>query len=267
MVKELIEPLIMNPTKRAVYYRFTHVVLKLLEKHNIEYFAHSGTLLGIARHNGFIPWDDDVDVMVPEDFEENLEAFLADIENYGLKLGTSKTFESGLIQLVPNSDMIFDNGYPYFMGFDIFIGVREEIKGFDCYFYKSKDFRRWFKKNWFPYEEIYPLQEYKFGPLKMMGPKKFDRYFKNSGFKLDEAIIKVHNATKELAKDIVSDLEDKKLYPITDKAVLNMEAPYDDIILHDLEYYRVKSTSSGTGGLLDKLRLYLKKTFGKQSSL
>lgn len=48
--------------------------LEICEKHNLTYFAFAGTGIGALRHQGFIPWDDDIDVNMPrKDFEKFVE--------------------------------------------------------------------------------------------------------------------------------------------------------------------------------------------------
>lgn len=47
---------------------------RVLDGNNLHYFLGFGTLLGVVRHQGFVPWDDDIDVFMPRpDYEKLLQ--------------------------------------------------------------------------------------------------------------------------------------------------------------------------------------------------
>ncbi|MGI5874417.1 MAG: LicD family protein [Bacillota bacterium] len=66
-------------------------IINFCKERNIRVFFFAGSLLGAVRHNGFISWDDDIDMIFPApDFERFVEAWEkdADKERYSLCLQT-----------------------------------------------------------------------------------------------------------------------------------------------------------------------------------
>ncbi len=59
---------------RAVSKETLREFIRICEKHNLTYFVAFGTAIGVVRHGGFIPWDDDMDVVMPrKDYDRFIE--------------------------------------------------------------------------------------------------------------------------------------------------------------------------------------------------
>ena len=51
--------------------KMLHDFVDICDKYNLQYFGIGGTAIGALRHQGFIPWDDDIDLaFVRRDFEK-----------------------------------------------------------------------------------------------------------------------------------------------------------------------------------------------------
>ena len=79
---------------------------RVCKKHGLQYFVDSGSLIGAVRHKGFIPWDDDIDVIMKRaDYDKLSEIAATEFKHpYFLQTAyTDKGYLRGHAQL-RNSD-------------------------------------------------------------------------------------------------------------------------------------------------------------------
>ncbi len=82
----------------------------LCKKHNINYIINYGTLIGAVRHQGFIPWDDDIDLSMPrEDYQRFINIFQKEKSKYKLlSLETDKNYFNNFIKITDSTTKIID---------------------------------------------------------------------------------------------------------------------------------------------------------------
>ena len=120
----------MSFDEQSVLKRLQRAELEILEvfseycaQHNLRWFLDGGTALGAARHQGFIPWDDDIDVgMLREDYDRFIACALDDFPE-GYSLHTPET-SPGLAGMFAK---IYKDGTEFSTEESLAAGIRQGI--------------------------------------------------------------------------------------------------------------------------------------------
>lgn len=90
----------MDPKYKSLLLEILDDVDRVCRENNIRYFLLGGSMLGAIRHNGIIPWDDDIDIGMPREDYERFKTIAAE-------------------KLSPNHRFLYngiDRKYHYFFG-------------------------------------------------------------------------------------------------------------------------------------------------------
>jgi len=98
---------------------------RVCREHGLRYYCWAGTMLGAVRHQGFIPWDDDMDICMPRPDYERLIAHAREwlpepLE--ALAIETSATYPGSFAKIIDASTTLIEREHSDYVG-GIYIDV------------------------------------------------------------------------------------------------------------------------------------------------
>lgn len=141
-------------------------LIESLIKYNVLYFGIGGTLLGCVRNQGLIPWCVDIDIGV----------FGADIDILECEMFLNEIENKGIVLVKKEIGYVFTRSC-YFINVYLFNYINDEMVTFENALAK----KLWPNKIILK-EDLFPLKEYVFGPLKINGIKNPHNFFILSEF-------------------------------------------------------------------------------------
>jgi lipopolysaccharide cholinephosphotransferase len=182
---------------------------KILIEYKIKYFIDGGSLLGGVRHNGIIPWDDDIDIgVLDKDFEKIIPLFEKTLNDDTVPIQFVRPTRDMIKVYV--ADLWFKNKLTGTIIGTPTIDIFRYTKGNNIVKLASISERIRFPNCYYKCNELFPLKEYEFNDIKVMGANNplpyLHRYYGNdclTNFKID--MRKEENATLKDRNKITSD--------------------------------------------------------------
>jgi len=125
----------MNSSERILFNK--HLVdtfkraINILDDNGIQWFASSGTTIGAIRHNGIIPWDDDIDIYIHRRDFDKLTSLAYLFEKNGLQIESimNKGYTHSYVKIIDKNTTVVENLREGLSGLWIDVFVLDQIDG------------------------------------------------------------------------------------------------------------------------------------------
>lgn len=182
-------------------YQLLKDTTELLDLAHIPYIVTCGAALGIQRHGGLIPWDDDIDLVIFEQDEEKL----CRLQYFFEKLGYEFNYNGRMYQLSKQKNPITSPSFKQSIPF-LEIALIHEHK--NRFIYSNDRLKHAFPNALGEKEIIFPLRQYPCGPINVWSVQNIAAYATTNYGKdwYRTAYIHPHHVWPEHRKKIKLDL-------------------------------------------------------------
>ena len=100
-----------------------HKIDTYCKEHNIQYYLAHGSLIGVVRHHGIIPWDDDIDIAMHRDDYERFVTGFSDEQVKVYSLRTSGRCRFPYAKVYDSRTSVFEGSFKKTSEFGVNIDV------------------------------------------------------------------------------------------------------------------------------------------------